>query len=167
MHTPVCRALLAASALLLSACASVSQQDCDPRNADAGFLTKFNCNNQGVYAQRVAYKQQVLLDERETNQQFRAVYAAIQKEQGEVSGELSRNKAEYASLNQALNNLLGNLKRRAQGNQRIQSQISAIEKDLSEVNRNQNGAAVMQKKYELQKLQSRVAELEGDLGLQK
>ncbi|MBB3103016.1 hypothetical protein [Azomonas macrocytogenes] len=159
------RLSIVASTLLLGAC-TVTQQDCDPRNADASFATKFNCNTQGVYDQRVTHKQQVLLDEQKTNQMFRDVYAAIQKERSEVSSELGKNRSEYASLNKALNALLSDLKKRAQGNQRIQTQIAGIEKDMADVNR-QDNTAVMQKQYELQKLQNRVADLESDLGLQK
>ncbi len=156
--------LLIAGGLLLQGCTTVTPADCDPRNANAGFLTKFSCNNQGVYAQRVAHKQQVLVDEQQTNQQFRAVYTAIQQEQAAVRGELGQQRSEYAGLNRALNALLANLKSRSRGNQRIQGQIAAIENDLKTLNQD-NRAAVMQKQYELQRLQSRVADLEGDLGL--
>lgn len=154
--------LLAAS-LSLGACA-VSPQECDPRHADAGFATKFGCNVHGGYAQRIEQKEKILLDERKTNQLFRDTYAALDKERSEVGRELDRQRSEYAALNKAMNALLSELKQKTRGNQRLQGEIAALEKDMAGINR-QDNVAVAQKQYELQKLRTRLASLEGDLGL--
>ncbi|WP_349568955.1 hypothetical protein [Azotobacter salinestris] len=155
--------LLAAS-LSLGACA-VSPQECDPRNADAGFATKFGCNVHGGYAQRIEQKEKILLDERKTNQLFRDTYAALDKERSEVGRELDRQRSEYAALNKAMNALLAELKQKTRNNQRMQNEIAALEKDMASLNRQDNSAAVAQKQYELQKLRTRLAGLESDLGL--
>jgi chromosome segregation ATPase len=154
--------LLAAS-LSLGACA-VSPQECDPRHADAGFATKFGCNVHGGYAQRIEQKEKILLDERKTNQLFRDTYAALDKERSEVGRELDRQRSEYAALNKAMDALLSELKQKTRGNQRLQGEIAALEKDMAGINR-QDNVAVAQKQYELQKLRTRLAGLESDLGL--
>lgn len=155
---------LLAVTLPLGACA-VSPQECDPRNADAGFATKFGCNTQGGYALRIEQKEKILLDERKTNQLFRDTYAALDKERSEVGRELDRQRSDYAALNKAMNALLAELKQKTRGNQRLQGEIAALEKDMAGINRQDNNAAVAQKQYELQKLRTRLAGLEGDLGL--
>lgn len=154
---------LVVAVLTLGACA-VSPQECDPRNADAGFATKFGCNVHGGYAQRIEQKEKILLDERRTNQLFRDTYAALDKERAEVGRELDRQRSEYAALNKAMNALLAELKQKSRNNQRMQNEIAALEKDMASLNR-QDNAAVAQKQYELQKLRTRLASLESDLGL--
>ncbi|ASL28480.1 ATP-binding protein [Azotobacter chroococcum] len=154
---------LLATSLSLGACA-VSPQECDPRHADAGFATKFGCNVHGGYAQRIEQKEKILLDERKTNQLFRDTYAALDKERSEVGRELDRQRSEYAALNKAMDALLSELKQKTRGNQRLQGEIAALEKDMAGINR-QDNVAVAQKQYELQKLRTRLASLEGDLGL--
>ncbi|GAB3395719.1 hypothetical protein [Azotobacter armeniacus] len=157
------RVLPFVAALSLGACA-VSPQECDPRNADAGFATKFGCNAHGGYAQRIEQKERILLDERRTNQLFRDTYAALDKERSEVGHELDRQRSEYAALNKAMDALLTELKQKTRGNQRLQGEIAALEKEMAGINR-QDNAAVAQKQYELQKLRTRLAGLESDLGL--
>lgn len=155
--------VLLAGVAMLAGCA-VSSQECDPRNADAGFATKFGCKTQGVYAQRVEEKEKILLDEQKTNQLFRDVYAAIEQEKASVGKDLATQQAQYASLNKSLNALLGELKNKSKGNRRIEAEIAALENDLKNINQQEN-PAVLQKQVELQKLRSKVSSLESDLGL--
>jgi chromosome segregation ATPase len=157
------------SSILLVAIASlagcaVTAQECDPRNVNAGFATKFGCNTQGVYAQRVDEKERVLLDEQKTNQLFRDVYAAIEQEKAMVGRDLNTQQTQYAKLNKALGALLNELKSRAKGNQRIEAEIASVENELNNLNQ-QDNPAVLQKQHELQKLRSKVTSLESDLGL--
>jgi chromosome segregation ATPase len=162
MHALI-RCTLASGLIGLGGCA-VTAADCDPSNADASFNTKFGCNVQGVYAQRVTDKEKVLLDEQEANRLFRSVYAAIEKERASVSSELSQQQSANAELNRSLKTLLGRLHEKAKGNQRVQAQISQLEKDMAKVN-DSGDKAVMQKQYELQRLRDNVADLESGLGL--
>lgn len=162
MH-PLRSLILLAGVVTLAGCA-VSSQECDPRNADAGFATKFGCKTQGVYAQRVDEKEKVLLDEQKTNQLFRDVYASIEQEKASVGKDLATQQAQYASLNKSLNALLNELKSKAKGNQRIEAEIASVEKDLKNINQ-QDSPSVVQKQVELQKLRSKVSSLESDLGL--
>jgi septal ring factor EnvC (AmiA/AmiB activator) len=155
--------ILLAAIASLAGCA-VTAQECDPRNADAGFATKFGCNTQGVYAQRVDEKETVLLDEQKTNQLFRDVYAAIEQEQASIGSDLKTQQRQYASVNKSLGALLSELKSRAKGNQRIEAEIASVENELNNLNQ-QDNPAVLQKQHELQKLRSKVTSLESDLGL--
>lgn len=155
--------VLLSAATALAGCAVTAEQ-CDPRNADAGFATKFGCNTQGVYAQRVDDKEKILLDEQKTNQLFREVYASIEQEKTAVKGDLQSQQQQYASLNKSLNALLAELKNKAKGNQRIESEIAAIEKDMANMNL-QDSPAVLEKQHKLQQLRSKVSSLESDLGL--
>jgi chromosome segregation ATPase len=155
--------ILLSAAATLGGCAVTAQQ-CDPRNADAGFATKFGCNTQGVYSQRVDDKEKLLLDEQKTNQLFREVYASIELEKTAVKGDLKSQQQQYAALNKSLSALLNELKSRAKGNQQIEAEIAGIEKDLNSINQ-QDNPGVLQKQHELQKLRNKVSSLEGDLGL--
>jgi chromosome segregation ATPase len=155
--------ILLSAAATLGGCAVTAQQ-CDPRNADAGFATKFGCNTQGVYAQRVDDKEKVLLDEQKTNQLFREVYASIEQEKSAVKGDLQSQQKQYAALNKSLNALLAELKNKAKGNQTIENEIAAIEKDMANMNL-QDNPAVLEKQHKLQQLRSKVSSLESDLGL--
>lgn len=155
--------MLLSVALGLTGCA-VSPTECDPRNADIGFITKFNCNNQGVYEQRVEQKQRTLQQEQQANQLFRDSYRAIEQQQWAVSQDLATQQRQSAELNRSLNALLADLKRKAANNQKAKKEIAALEQQMKQVNQPQN-ASVMQKQVELQKLRTRLSELEGDLGL--
>ncbi|MNI82854.1 hypothetical protein D3C81_1907370 [compost metagenome] len=60
--------------------------------------------------------------------------------------------------------MLARLNEKSKGNQRVQAQISQLEKDMAKVN-DSDEKAVMQKQYELQRLRDNVADLESGLGL--
>jgi len=161
------RVLLAGmvAGLGLAGCATMSANQCDPRNADAGFLNKLGCNTQGVYAQRVVTKQQVLLDEQKANQLFREVYAELEREQRDVGQQLAQQQDRYAALNRTLDALLGEIRARAQGNRRIETEIAAIEQEMQQINQSE-APSVLQKRLELEALTQRINALESDLGLQ-
>jgi len=148
---------------VMSGCA-VTPQDCDPRNADAGLGTKLGCSTRGVYAERVVQKQQILLDEQRTNQLFREVYAALNQEQRDVAQQRRAQQDQYAALSRTLAALLAELKTKAAGNQDIQAQIAALERDIAKLKQEQN-PSVLQKRHELQTLQGQIEALESDLGL--
>lgn len=155
--------LLSVSLAALTGC-TTTPADCDPRNADIGFIDKFNCTNQGVYAQRVEQKQRTLQQEQQANRLFRDSYRAIEQQQWAVSQDLATQQRQSAELNRSLNALLADLRRKAANNQKAKKEIAALEQQMKQVNQQPN-ASVMQKQVELQKLRTRLNELEGDLGL--
>jgi len=156
--------LLAVAFLFALGGCAVTAEQCDPRNADMGLGTKLGCSTRGVYAERVTQKERVLLDEQKANQLFRSVYAALQQEQREVGQQRSQQQKQYAELSRSLDALLREIKSKAAGNQQIQQQIAALEKQI-ETLKQQESPSVLQRRHELQKLQEQIAVLEADLGL--
>lgn len=156
-----------ASSLLMAGCA-VTMEQCDPSLKNAGFGTKLGCSFSGgsfngVYTQRLERLQLTLEEEKRLNANFRAVYAAVDKEKSEVRGELKRKRTDYASLERAMNVLLSDLKAKSAGNQGLQKEIAALEQKLAEVTTS-GGTAAVQKQVELDALKARAQQLEAELG---
>jgi len=158
------RYLLSVLGLLVVSGCTVTAEQCDPRNADVGLGTKLGCSTRGVYAERVAQKERVLLDEQKANQLFRAVYASLQQEQREVGQQRSQQQQRYAELSRSLAALLSEIKSKAADNQQIQQQIEALERQIEDLKQQEN-PSVLQRRHELQQLQEQIAVLEADLGL--
>lgn len=154
---------LLASALLLGGCA-VNPADCDPTNRDASLIAKARCTTSGAYDVRLQEKQQILLDEQKTNQLFREVYAAVEKEKAEVKSELAGKRAEYSALQKAVGNLLAEIRSKAQGNQAVEKEIAELEQQLATVT-TQNDPVVLQKQQQLDELRDKAMRLEQSLGL--
>jgi len=151
------------SVFTLGGCTMTAEQ-CDPRNTNSGLGTKLGCSTRGVYAERVAQKERLLLDEQKANQLFRTIYASLEQEQREVELERSGQQRQYAALSQSLNALLTEIKGKAAGNRQIEQQIAALEQQIADLKQQEN-PSVLQRRHELQKLQEQVAALEADLGL--
>jgi len=164
MQTRLHSSLLVAS-LLLGGC-TVNPADCDPTNRDASIIAKTRCTSSGAYDVRVQEKQKILLDEQKTNQMFRDLYAAVEKEKSEVSAELRGKRSEYGALQKALGTLLTEIKSKAKGNKEIEAEVAALEQQLATVT-GQNDPVVMQKQQQLDELKNRAVKLEQDLGLRE
>lgn|SRR3990167_1091089 len=164
MQTRLHSSLLVAS-LLLGGCA-VNPADCDPTNRDASIIAKTRCTSSGAYDVRVQEKQKILLDEQKTNQMFRDLYAAVEKEKSEVSAELRGKRSEYGALKKALGALLTEIKSKAKGNKEIEAEVAALEQQLATVT-GQNDPVVLQKQQQLDELKNRAVKLEQDLGLRE
>lgn len=161
MPKPIRTFIPALAVVWLAGCA-VTPEQCDPRNADAGFATKFSCSTQGVYDQRVEAKERLLLDEQKANQMFREVHAAIEQERREVGQKLVNQQNQHDALNRSLKTLLDEIKSKARGNQRIEAEIAAVEKELNNVNQQENRTE-LQKRQEIRKLQNAVNSLQSQL----
>ena len=68
------------------------------------------------------------------------------------------------SLNNSVNNLLGQIKQKTKGRADIQKQISNIENKMQETQNNPS-KSVMEKQLELESLRGQVFDLQSDLGL--
>jgi len=152
---------LAAVVLILGGCA-VNPTECDPRNRDASLYLKAACGDE--YNKRQVEKQQILLDEQKTNQLFRDLYTALEKEKSEVKTELQGKRAEYNALQKALGALLTEIKTKAKGNQAIEKEIKDLEQQLATIT-TQNDPVVMQKQQQLDELKDKAMQLEQNLGL--
>ncbi|NPU94496.1 MAG: hypothetical protein HPY82_21505 [Gammaproteobacteria bacterium] len=164
MQTKLHFSLIVAS-LLLGGC-TVNPADCDPTNRDASIIAKTRCTSSGAYDVRVQAKQNILLDEQKTNQMFRDLYAAVEKEKSEVSAELRGKRSEYGALQKALGALLTEIKSKAKGNKEIEAEVAALEQQLATVT-GQNDPVVLQKQQQLDELKNRAVKLEQDLGLRE
>lgn len=164
MQTRLHFSLIVAS-LLLGGC-TVNPADCDPTNRDASIIAKTRCTSSGAYDVRVQAKQNILLDEQKTNQMFRDLYAAVEKEKSEVSAELRGKRSEYGALQKALGALLTEIKSKAKGNKEIEAEVAALEQQLATVT-GQNDPVVLQKQQQLDELKNRAVKLEQDLGLRE
>lgn len=164
MQTRLHFSLIVAS-LLLGGC-TVNPADCDPTNRDASIINKTRCTTSGAYDVRVQEKQKILLDEQKTNQMFRDLYAAVEKEKSEVSAELRGKRSEYGALKKALGALLTEIKSKAKGNKEIEAEVAALEQQLATVT-GQNDPVVLQKQQQLDELKNRAVKLEQDLGLRE
>lgn len=151
-----------ASSLLVAGCAVTAEQ-CDPAARNTGFGTKVGCSFHGVYDQRIQKLELTLEEEKRLNANFRAVYAAVDKEKSEVRGELKRKKADYAALEKAMGALLRDLKSKSAGNQALQKEIAALEQQLVDVTTG-GGTAAVQKQVELDALKARAQQLQKELG---
>src|SRR3989338_1016313 len=137
MQTRLHSSLLIAS-LALAGC-TINPADCDPTNRDASIINKAGCTTSGAYDVRVQKKQEILLDEQKTNQMFRDVYAAVEKEKSEVSAEL-----------------------RGKGSKEIEAEVAALEQQLATVTA-QNDPVVLQKQQQLDELKGKAIQLEQSL----
>jgi uncharacterized protein YhaN len=157
--------LLAISgACIVFASCAVTPEECDPHNQSASVVNKFNCSSQGVYTQRVEEKEKILLDEQKANEMFREVYVALAQEQALVSRDIETQRKAMDYLNRAMAPLLAELKAKSAGNTEIQSEVAALEAELSSMNQVEN-PAVLQRQHEIQRLREQLAQLESDLGL--
>jgi chromosome segregation ATPase len=147
----------------LAGCATMTPEQCDPRNADAGFATKFSCSTQGVYEQRVEAKERLLLDEQKTNQLFREVHTALEQERREVGQQRANQQNRHDALNRSMKALLDEIKNKARGDQRIEAEIAAVEKEMSNVNNGEENRAEMEKLQENRRLKNKLNNLEQQL----
>ncbi|MEE2729985.1 MAG: hypothetical protein VYA55_04145 [Pseudomonadota bacterium] len=146
------------AAAVLAACA-IDPSQCNTMNADAGMVTKARCDMHGGYAHNVQQKQLTLEEEQRLNAMFREVYAAVEKEKSEVLMEYRNKQSEYKQLNTALQNLLGELEKRTDGNKKLEQEIADIKAELLKMESDRD-PVMIEKQAELESLRIRVTELE-------
>ncbi|MEI9533538.1 hypothetical protein [Moellerella wisconsensis] len=151
------------SVLLLAGCVT-NPADCDPTTGDVSLLTKFNCNYSGTYDSRIEQKQAIFDNEKALNSEFKAIYAAIEHEKAQSNASVKSKQKSQTSLNNSVNNLLGQIKQKTKGRADIQKQISNIENKMQETQNNPS-KSVMEKQLELESLRGQVFDLQSDLGL--
>lgn len=155
------------SSLLVAGCA-VTMEQCDPTLKNTGFGKKLGCSFSGgsfngIYEKRLEKLQLTLEEEKRLNANFRAVYAAVDKEKSEVRSELKRKKTDYVALEKAMGTLLSDLKAKSAGNQGLQKEIAALQQQLVDVTTG-GGTAAVQKQVELDALKAQAQQLQKELG---
>ncbi|AJZ88324.1 hypothetical protein RI049_19240 [Cedecea neteri] len=151
-------------AILLTGCATDARQ-CDPRTGDVNIITKFNCNYSGTWDKRVEEKQQTLQHEQAMNNEFNAVYAAIEQEKAQSNASVASQRKTQQTLDRSLSTLVAQLKTKTAGKAAAQKQLAALEKNIKEA-QSRPAESVMQKQLELQELQGQLSELQSTLSSQ-
>lgn len=151
------------SSLALIGCTSTNTEVCDPTNKDLGILDKMSCNFSGHYQERIDQKEQVLINEQETNQQFKELYEEIEKQKNSSASSVSQKRAELNKLEKNLTKLTNELKQKATNRDDLQQQIQDIEKQLNAVKN--SSASEMEKQVELDSLNDKLKKLQKALNL--
>ncbi len=152
--------------LVLTGCATTAQ-DCDPSQAQTGFLTKLNCDLGGGYADSVRQNENRLLSARDENQRFQAIYEQIEAQRQDTNASLAEQKRRNTQLNQSLANLLGQLRQQHGTKKQVEQQITQVEKQLQTAQTpatGQSSAEEALKQEQLQQLQRQLQRLQLSLG---
>lgn len=145
----------------LNACTTTPEQ-CDP-NVELNVFSKAACQMSGSYDKRVQQKEQILIDEKATNQELNNIYAQIKQQQSSVNASKAQKQAQLKKLNSSVNKLTGQLKQKAQGKPALLKQINEVEQQMKSVNSSQGSE--MDKQLEIQRLQSKLSSLQQALGI--
>lgn len=152
---------IAPLAVVLAAC-TTTPQECDP-NVELSIFNKAGCKLSGSYDKRIEQKEKILLDEQATNRQFREIYANIKAQQEASSKSVAAKQAQQKRLNQSLQALTANLKKKAAGKSKLQADIADVEKQLKNVNN--SSSSELEKQAELERLKKKLSTLQSALGL--
>ena len=154
--------LIAATSLLaLNACTN-TPEECDP-NVELNVFSKAACKMSGSYDERIEQREKILIDEKATNRELNSIYAQIQQQQKSVNASKAQKQAQLNKLTKSVNALTADLKQKAQGKSGLLKQINEVEQQMKDVN-NSSGSE-MDKQLEIQRLQSKLSNLQQALGL--
>lgn len=151
------------TSLMLVGCTNTNTSICDPKNKDLGILDKMSCNFSGHYQQRVDEKKQLLIDEQETNRQFKEIYADIEKQKDDSTLNVKQKQAELRKLTNKLTKLTNELKQKATNRDDLQQQIKDIEQQLNAVQK--SSGSEMEKQIELNELNNKLKKLQKALNI--
>ncbi|OCG20994.1 hypothetical protein A9G11_08635 [Gilliamella sp. wkB108] len=148
--------------ILLAGCSTTPEQ-CDPTNTNIGIVDKISCNYSGNYQARIDQKKQILDNETRANQQFKEIYATIEKQKNDTSLSVKQKQAQMQKLKTDLTKLTNEVKQKAKGRDDLQAQVNDIEQQLKKVNTS-NGSEV-EKQIELDKLNKKLQQLQKALNI--
>lgn len=151
------------SSLALIGCTTTNTEMCDPTNKNLGILDKMSCNFSGHYQERIDQKEQILINEQETNKQFKALYAEIEKQKNSSAMSVAEKKAALNKLEKNLTKLTDELKAKAANRDDLQQQIQDIDTQLDKVKN--SSASEVQKQVELDSLNEKLKKLQKALNL--
>jgi len=151
------------SLLTLAGCA-MTPADCDP-NRPGGFVHSTSCLATGSYAERQRLLEVQRREALALNQDLRALLALLEQEQRNTARRLDQRQSEYDAIERLWRSTRQRLSERSRGNQRLATQIQAVESNIATLRQQtpSNAAEIAQKQRTLQKLRQQVAELESIL----
>ncbi|OCG13629.1 hypothetical protein A9G24_07695 [Gilliamella sp. App6-5] len=154
--------LLLSPFIFLAGCSTTPEQ-CDPTNTNIGIMDKISCNYSGNYQARIDQKKQILEDEVRANQQFKEIYATIEKQKNATALSIKQKKAQQQKLKTDLTKLTNEVKQKAKGRDDLQAQVKDIEQQLNKVNN--SNSSELEKQVELDKLNKKLQQLQKALNI--
>ncbi|OCG20336.1 MULTISPECIES: hypothetical protein [unclassified Gilliamella] len=154
--------LLLSPFIFLAGCSTTPEQ-CDPTNTNIGIMDKISCNYSGNYQARIDHKKQILEDEVRANQQFKEIYATIEKQKNATALSIKQKKAQQQKLKTDLTKLTNEVKQKAKGRDDLQAQVKDIEQQLNKVNN--SNSSELEKQVELDKLNRKLQQLQKALNI--
>ncbi|MCO6552253.1 MAG: hypothetical protein J6563_04695 [Gilliamella sp.] len=154
--------LLLSPFIFLVGCSTTPEQ-CDPTNTNIGIMDKISCNYSGNYQARIDQKKQILENEARANQQFKEIYAVIEKQKNDTSLSIKQKQAQQQKLKTDLTKLTNEVKQKAQGREDLQAQVRDIEQQLKKVNN--SNSSDLEKQVELEKLNKKLQQLQKALNI--
>ncbi|OCG16591.1 hypothetical protein [Gilliamella sp. WF3-4] len=155
--------LLLLSPLIFLAGCSTTPEQCDPTNTNIGIMDKISCNYSGNYQARIDQKKQILENEVRANQQFKEIYAAIEKQKNDTSLSVKQKQAQQQKLKNDLTKLTNEVKQKAKGRDDLQAQVKDIEQQLKKANNSNNSQ--IEKQVELETLNKKLQQLQKALNI--
>ncbi|MDF7666636.1 hypothetical protein PT273_02025 [Orbaceae bacterium ESL0727] len=155
--------LLALCPLFFLVGCSTTPEQCDPSNTDIGIMDKISCNYSGNYQKRIDQKKQILLNEQRANQQFKEIYATIEKQKNDTTLSIQQKQAEQQKLQASLNSLTTEIKAKTKSRDDLQQQMNDIDAQLKKVNN--GGGSIAEKQVELEELNTKLQQLQKALNL--
>ena len=154
--------LLLSPFIFLVGCSTTPEQ-CDPTTTNIGIMDKISCNYSGNYQARIDQKKQILENEARANQQFKEIYAVIEKQKNDTSLSIKQKQAQQQKLKTDLTKLTNEVKQKAQGREDLQAQVRDIEQQLKKVNN--SNSSDLEKQVELEKLNKKLQQLQKALNI--
>ncbi|OCG23395.1 hypothetical protein A9G28_01735 [Gilliamella sp. Fer1-1] len=155
--------LLLLSPLIFLAGCSTTPEQCDPTNTNIGIMDKISCNYSGNYQARIDQKKQTLENEVRANQQFKEIYATIEKQKNDTSLSVKQKQAQQQKLKNDLTKLTNEVKQKAKGRDDLQAQVKDIEQQLKKANNSNNSQ--IEKQVELETLNKKLQQLQKALNI--
>ena len=150
------------SLALLAGCSTTPEQ-CDPKNTNIGIMDKISCNYSGNYQARIDQKKQILENEQRANQQFKEIYANIEKQKNDTTLRVKKKQAQQQKLKQDLSKLTCDIKAKAKGRDDLLKQVNDIEQQYNQVNK--SNKSEVEKQVELDKLNKKLQQLQKALNI--
>lgn len=154
-------AVVAASALLVSGCATTASQ-CDPA-IQHNTITNASCLFSGKYSERQAGLEVTIEEERGINESLTQIHTLLDEERRGVSKSLSTKQAQYSKLNRSLNKLISQISSRSSGNIALEQRIAKLQAKKDKVLNNPSASGA-RKQLELDSLYTEVDNLKKELG---
>ncbi|OCG33234.1 hypothetical protein A9G29_04755 [Gilliamella sp. Fer2-1] len=155
--------LLLLSPLIFLAGCSTTPEQCDPTNTNIGIMDKISCNYSGNYQARIDQKKQILENEVRANQQFKEIYATIEKQKNDTSLSVKQKQVQQQKLKNDLTKLTNEVKQKAKGRDDLQAQVKDIEQQLKKANNSNNSQ--IEKQVELETLNKKLQQLQKALNI--